>query len=239
MDLNFYSYDFRVNYSDVDENNQTTNRGFLRLMQEIAGIHSGILGYGVNDIPKTSLAWIVLNWKLKVYTRPPVNTKLVINTWTNAKNSLFMYRNFEVLDENKNLIAKAISKWVIYDINKKHVSRFNEDLKKKSLGFNKVLFEEECNEKLKEPENSKFVMDYLVLRRDIDTNHHVNNLNYLDYSLEAIPENYNFQNVEIMYKNEAKLYDTISVFYKLVNNEHFVTIKNKINNDIHAIIKFF
>lgn len=53
MDNGIFSYNINVNYSDVDCNNHLTNRGVLRLMQEVAGIHSGTLGYGVNDISKT------------------------------------------------------------------------------------------------------------------------------------------------------------------------------------------
>ncbi len=38
---------------EIDKNNQMSNKGILRLMQEVAGICSGSLGYGVNDVPKT------------------------------------------------------------------------------------------------------------------------------------------------------------------------------------------
>ncbi len=53
MDNEIFSYNINVNYFDVDEENLITNRGILRLMQEVAGIHSGSLGYGVNDMPQT------------------------------------------------------------------------------------------------------------------------------------------------------------------------------------------
>ena len=53
MDNDIFSYNINVNYSDVNEENMLTSRGILRLMQEVAGIHSSILGYGVNNIPIT------------------------------------------------------------------------------------------------------------------------------------------------------------------------------------------
>ena len=103
---------------------------------------------------------------------------------------------------------------------------------------------ETWNEKLKEPENSNFIMNDNVQRRDIDTNNHVNNLYYLDYALEALPEdiymNSNFSNVEIMYKHEAKLGDTLSIFYtKSNNNEIVITIKDEKKEKIHAIVKLY
>ena len=110
MNLDIYSHNLTINYSDVDENNQVTNKGLLRLLQEVAGIHCGLLGYGVNDTPKTGLAWILLNWKLKVFARPKTNTNLLIKTWTRKKTPLFVYRDFEIYDNAYNLVAIASSK---------------------------------------------------------------------------------------------------------------------------------
>lgn len=244
MKLDIYSHDLTINFSDVDINNEISNKGILRLMQEVAGIHSGLLGYGVNDTPRTGLAWLILYWKLKVFSRPRTNTKLVLKTWTHSQNPLFSYRDFEVYDDSNNLIAIATSKWVLFDINKKSISKITEDIKEKYICLDKSVFEDKINEKLKEPENSEFVMDYIVQRRDIDTNRHVNNLCYLDYAYEALPEevfeNCKFSNVEIMYKHEAKLKSTVSLFYSHTDkDEHVVTIKDKKDNKLHAIVKLF
>ena len=81
-------------------------------------------------------------------------------------------------------------------------------------------------------------------KRDIDTNNHVNNLYYLDYALEALPEEvynkFKFPNVEIMYKHEAKLGDTLSIFYSEIEKNSFViTVKDKEGKNLHAIVKLF
>lgn len=243
MDSNIYSYDININFSDVDEDNQMTNKGILRLMQEVAGIRSGMLGYGVNDVQKTGLAWLILYWKLKVFTRPKTNTKLTINTWTRSENPLFSYRDFEVYDNNT-LVAKATSKWVLFDVNKKSITKITGDVKEKYSCIDKFAFNEKLNEKLKEPVDSQFIMDYEIQRRDIDTNHHVNNLYYLDYANEALPyetfKNCKFSNVEIMYKHEAKLGDTVSLFCcNTEENAFTITIKNKQDNRLHAIVKLY
>ena len=244
MNLDIYSHNLTINYSDVDENNQVTNRGLLRLLQEVAGIHCGLLGYGVNDTPKTGLAWILLNWKLKVFARPKTNTNLLIKTWTRKKTPLFIYRDFEVYDNDYNLVAIASSKWVLFNVNNKSISRVTDGVNEKYIQVNKEVFPEKFEEKLKEPLNSKFVLNYAVQRRDIDTNHHVNNLYYLDYAYEALPlevfKNNKFSNVEIMYKHQATLGDTLSLFCAHTsNNEYIISIKDKIDGKLHAIVKLY
>lgn len=244
MNLDIYSHNLTVNYSDVDENNQVTNRGLLRLMQEVAGIHCGLLGYGVNDTPKTGLAWILLNWKLKVFSRSKTNANLLIKTWTRKKTPLFVYRDFEVYDNNYNLVAIATTKWVLFNVNNKSISRVTDGVNKNYIEVNKEVFPDKFTEKLKEPINSEFVLDYAVQRRDIDTNHHVNNLYYLDYAYEALPldvfKNIDFSNVEIMYKHQATLGNTLSLFCShSSDNEYIITIKDKLDSNLHAIVKLY
>ena len=242
--MNIYTKKFDITFSDIDINNELSNKGILRIMQEIAGNHSSTLGYGLNDAPKTGYAWLLLNWKLKVFFRPKWEETLTVNTWSRTMNPLFAYRDIEILDSNKTLVAIGSSKWILFDINKKSLIKIPDQVKDKFPSVDKSVFEEKFVEKLKEPENSIFSHEYIVQRRDIDTNHHVNNLNYLDYAYEALPEdifsNTSFSNVEIMYKHEAKLGDTLSVFYSNnEKNEYVITIKDKEQKNLHAIVKLY
>lgn len=235
---------FDVAFSDVGENNSLTNKGILRMMQEIAGIHSAVAGYGLNDTPKTGVAWLILNWKLRVFSRPKWGTTVTVNTWSRSQNALFSYRDLEIYDDKNNLVAIATSKWLLFDVNKQAISKTTPEMREKFESIDKSVFEEKFTEKLKEPENSKFVLEYTIQRRDIDTNHHVNNLNYLDFAYEALPEevykNGELNNVEIMYKHEAKLGDTLLVYYASVEqNEHIITIKDKETGNLHSIIKLY
>ena len=242
--MNIYTKKFDITFSDIDINNELSNKGILRIMQEIAGLHSSTLGYGLNDSDKTGYAWLLLNWKLKVFSRPKWESSLTVNTWSKSMNPLFAYRDIEILDNKNNLVAVGSSKWILFDINKKSLIKIPSKVKDKFPSITKSVFEEKFVEKLKEPENSILAYEYTIQRRDIDTNHHVNNLNYLDYAYEALPEdvfyNISFSNIEIMYKHEAKLGDTVSLFYSSKKeNEYIVTIKNKENGKLNAIIKLY
>lgn len=242
--MDIYSYNLKVDFSDVGENNRLSNKGILRIMQEVAGLNSDAKGYGLNDTPKTGLAWLILNWKLKVFSRPKWNTNLTIKTWTRSKNPLFSYRDLEIYDDENNIVAIATSKWILFDVNKKAITKLPQEVQESFNCIDKSVFSEKIKEKLKEPESSKLILKYKIQRRDIDTNHHVNNLNYLDYAYEALPEgvysNMNFSNIEIMYKHEAKLGDTLSIFYSHTeDDEYVVTIKDKDADIIHAIVRLY
>ena len=242
--MDIYTKNFEIIFSDINQNNELSNKGILRMMQEIAMMHSDSLNFGLNNVHETGYAWLLLNWKLRVFSRPKWKTILTINTWSRSINPLFAYRDIEIYDDKNNLVAVGSSKWILLDINKKSLIKIPPEVKERFPNVDKSVFESKFNEKLKEPENSEFIMHYKIQRRDIDTNHHVNNLNYLDYAYEALPEdvfsNINFSNVEIMYKHEAKLGDIISVFYSHTEkDEYIITIKDEEKKNLHAIVKLY
>ncbi len=240
--MEIFTYTTTANYCDVNANNLLSNVGILRIFQEAAALHSNSIGFGPNDTPNTNLTWILLSWKLKVFSRSRWNSNLKINTWANIYENVFSYRDFEMYDDKNNLIAIASSKWVMLDCATNHIAQIPKIVSKEFNTTKEPIFGKRINLKLKEPINILNSLNYTVNRRDIDTNYHVNNLNYLHFATEALPENIylnsNFNNIEIMYKSEAKLKDTLTLNYFLENqNEHIISIKN--NNKLNAIIKMW
>lgn len=102
------------------------------------------------------------------------------------------------------------------------------------------VFEEKLNGKIKEPENMEKTYEYTTTRRDIDTNHHVNNVIYLEFAYNALPKDIsiNFDSLEIYYKKQIKIGEKIHCFYKQEENSHIIAIKSQDEKTLHAILKF-
>ena len=240
--MNVFTYNTTSEYSDLNINGLLNNVGFLRIFQEVASLHSASIGYGPSDTKINNCAWIILSWKLKVFLRPEWNKKLKIETYANVDHDMFSYRDFKMYDESNNLIAIASSKWVIVDYLTKHIKKIPKEVCNEFNSTIEPVFGTKINLKLKEPDNIENTLNYKVLRRDLDTNYHVNNLNYLRFAEEALPKEVymdsNFNNIEIMYKQETKLGDLLTFNYAFVNNlTHTVCIKT--DDKLNAIIKMW
>ena len=184
-----FTYNYRIKYSDVDKNNKLTLKALVDTLQEAAIGHSEIAGYGVNDIPNTRLAWLLLNWKVQVISYPHSNETIKIKTWPRIFDKLYSYRDFEIFDSHNNLIAVASSKWFAIDTETKRIRKLTPEITEAYGGvIQKSVFDSVFEEKIKEPENQKLNFKYTIQRRDLDTNNHVNNLNYIDYALESLEE---------------------------------------------------
>lgn len=241
--MGVYEYKTRIQFCDIDENNKLSSKGLIRILGEASGIHSETVGYGLNHVSQTHLTWILLHWKIEFLLRPSWNSELIIKTWARAFSKISSNRDFYVYDTNNNLVAKATSKWVLIDFEKHTIAKITDEIAS-AFGENNVsVFDTEVNDKEQEPQNSNFVYAYQIKKRDIDTNHHVNNLYYLDFAYDALPSefwNKDFDNIEIIYKKQIKLDDTIKCFYAYNEStkQHIVTIKSEDLSVVHAMVKF-
>lgn len=229
-----------VKYLDVDKNKKLGNRAIVNYLQDTAVYHADSLGDGVNSVDKTHTVWLLLNWKIRVFDRPKCEDKIKINTWARKMEKCYSLRDFEIFSGN-NKVAIATSRWVLVNAKTGKIERVSEELKEKYNLIDQCVFEDKMVEKLKEPENMQLMYEDTIGRTRIDTNNHLNNLYYLDYAIESLPEdvyeNSTFNNIEIMYKKEIKYKEKIKCLYKYENNEHIVAIKSEDLKTLHAIIK--
>lgn len=237
-----YEDNFIINYDYINFNTKkVSDLGLLHIFQEIACRHASVLGYGLNDIPNTHLTWLVLGWKFKIFKRPIYEQKIFIKTWPRKAIKSIYYRDFEVFDETGKKLCIATSKWVLINTETHNMVLENDEVSKKFIQNPVNVFDEEIK-KINIPESFQNTFEYKILRRDIDTNAHVNNTIYLSLAYECLPEeiynNLDYSLIEIMYKNECTINDTVLINYSETKNGFIVAITNKFNNDIHCVIKY-
>ena len=237
--MDIFTQNFRVNLTDLNPNNEMTNSAILRILQEIGGIQSSKFGYGLNDMQKKGLGWIILYWKIKIFRRPCWYETLKVSTWIREISKVSLYRNYEILDENGERIAIACSKWILFDVSNHNILKITPEIQENFIKpVNKSVFEDTNDIKFQIPENLSFKMDYLVSKRDIDTNFHVNNVCYVDFANEIV-ETERFSNMEVMYKHEAKLGEKLAFYTKKEDTLTYIVIKSKETDELKCILKFY
>ncbi len=237
--MGIYKYQTRIRYTDINEDNELSNKGVINVLSEAAGIHSEEVGYGLNTMDKTKCAWMLLNWKIRVFKRPTWKTKLTVETWPRNFSKVSSWRDFEMYDEEGEKVAIATTEWVLIDAEKMSLKKITEEMVNEYGIVEKSVFEDEVSSKLSEPDGMEKVYEYTATRRDIDVNHHVNNTVYLDLAYNVLPKDTNveFDNVEIYFKKQIKLGETVECFYKFEENTHIVSIKSLDGKTLHAILR--
>lgn len=239
-----YNKEYEVRLEDLGRGNCATDVAILKMLEEIAEQNSFEVGFGLENLAETNSAWLLLDWKVQIFKRPKYKEKIDIETWSTKMERCYGYRDFEVYNKDKELIAKGTSKWVMIDIEKRRPVRINEEDAEKYAVYHKgyTVFESDI-EKIEEIAEDEFIFikDYEIQRRDIDVNQHMNNIAYLELAYEIIPYDVyakcEFSNVRITYKKEVKYGECVKCYYTNKNDKHIVTIKSE--DKVNAIIELY
>ncbi|WP_434799327.1 acyl-[acyl-carrier-protein] thioesterase [Terrisporobacter vanillatitrophus] len=233
-----YSSNYRIGMEEIGVNNEATNKAILAIMEDVSGLHSNYVGYGLFQVETKRVGWMILDWKLKIIKRPKYNDKVIAETWSRGVKRIYAYRDFQIKDEEGNVIAVATSRWILVDIDRRRPLRITEDIANLyETEADKKVFEEEMEDV--KYEDYIFKKDYYIQRRDIDINEHMHNLSYLDMAYEILPDevykNKVFHNVRIVYKKEIVYGEKVECYYLEQDNKYVVTAKS--NDNINAIIE--
>ena len=172
-----FEHKFEIGFRDVGKSNKITNKSLLGYLEDTAGMHSNLVGYGLNDIERTNLTWILLNWKVQVFKRPLYGESILVKTWARNTIKFYTFRDFEVYNAQNELIAIASSKWVLLDAKTMTLTKISDELISKYHPENKAVFgdaKEIC--KLDFPNEYETMLPYTIQRKDIDINRHVHNV---------------------------------------------------------------
>lgn len=239
--MNKFTCTKKVSLSEIGQSFKITNRGFLNILQEAANLASSSVGHGVDDIEKTGTTWVLLYWRLKILKRVKYNDNLTIKTWASFERKIYSIRSFEIYNEDNELVAIADSKWVFVDATSHSILKIPDGLVDIYKPIDDKLFDSELKDKVKLPEEINENYSYTTMKRDLDANHHVNNISFLDIAIEALPEelrNQDFSNVNIIYKKELQYKDTVSCHYKNEDNKHIIYLYTKDTNTLNGVVIF-
>lgn len=231
---------FKIQSKDIGKGNCIKNRGILEIFENIATHHSDLAGYGPNDIEKTQMSWVLLDWKVKVLKRPQYGQILNVNTWGRTMKKVYTYRDFEMYDEENELCVIGTSKWTLVNINTGRIEKLTDEIYEKYQLEEKDVFNIGELDKIKIPEEYSNEIIYKVSRRDIDLNGHMHNLYYLDLAYEVLPddvyEKRPFNDFRVQYKKEIKFGDIIKCRYTQNEGKYIVTICNEEDEKVYAIV---
>ena len=90
-----YKHNYQIGLEDVDIKGNATNRALMTMMEDIGGLHSDSVGYGLDSVERTGQAWVVLDWKIEIIKRPHYRDEITAYTWSRNHNIACAYRDFE------------------------------------------------------------------------------------------------------------------------------------------------
>ena len=203
-----YTFDSRIRYSEADSEGKLTMASLLNYFQDCSTFHSEDVGLGVDYFKEVHQVWVLSSWQIVVDRYPNLCERVVIGTQPYDIKGFLGYRNFAMMTENGEYLAKANSIWSLLDLDKgKPVPAGGEMMQKYGIG--EKLDMEYAPRKITVPEGGVSGEAIVVKQHHLDTNHHVNNGQFVNMAMEFLPENFTIGQLRAEYKKQAFLDDVL------------------------------
>ena len=203
-----YSFDSFVRYSEVGEDKKLTLDGIINYFQDCSTFHSEELQVGVGRLEALQRVWVLSSWQIVIDRYPALCEKIRISTWPYQFQGFLGWRNFTMTDGDGKLLAWANSLWTFLDTQTGRPARVPEEIEK-AYTLEEKLDMEYASRKVPMPAEGKAGEPFSVQKHHLDTNHHVNNGQYIQMAREYVPEEFTIRQMRAEYKKSALLGDVI------------------------------
>lgn len=206
-----YTFDSRISYSETDSESKLTLEGLLDYFQDCSIFHSEDLGIGIEYLNERNLFWVLISWQIVINRYPGLGERVVVGTFPYEFKGCFGYRNFCMLDEEGNYIAKANSLWALLDkdtLRPGHPTR--EMLEKYTL--EEKLPMDYTGRKIGIPQNGCMENSITVMPWHLDVNNHVNNGQFVRIAMSQLTLHHPVAQLRVEYKKQAHLDDVLHAY---------------------------
>jgi len=240
---NYFDKQFELRYFEMNKFGEASSTTILTLLEETAADHCYSINHSLYDLEKQNIGWVLLSGIMEMDRYPVYKEKIVIRTWLSNYSTIKGIRENIIYDEHGSIIGKAKGLWVFFDIQRRRPIQIPDAIKEKWSFYSEECITHDITKKIEIVDSSDYIKEFKVNRYDVDTNHHVNNIRYLQWLIESIPEdvidNFYLHSIDGRFIAEAQLGDTIMSFTEsnFSNNSFVHNIKTHGNDKVCATAK--
>ena len=232
-----FEFASRVSYDQIDREMNLSLRGAMDLMQEAAIVHSDRTGFSIRNVDQTRVIWMLLQWRIRIEGKVGWNEPVVVRTWPKSMGRVTSERDFEIWTTDGRKVAAATSNWALINVDTGRLARITPSM----LDAYDLTPQDALEDVFPKVEEAAVQERFWgrVTRRDIDTNAHVNNRVYLDYAMEALPDEATacvYSEVFIRYKKQLLPGQTFRCLYTKSSEHHVVDVCGEDEKDLRATV---
>jgi acyl-ACP thioesterase len=219
-----FSQEFCLRYFEMNKHGEASPTTILTLLEETASDHCLSINHGLFELFQQQIGWVLVSGVIEMYRYPKHKENIRIQTWLSTYTLVKGIRENLIFDENNQVIGRAKGLWVFFDIEKRRPLEIFDDIIQKWSFDKKESIIHNIIRKISPLQEAPIIKQFPIYRYDIDMNMHVNNIKYLQWLLETIPneimDNFYLHHIDGRFINEAHLGESIVSLTKLVNNNH-------------------
>ena len=224
-----YTFSGRVRYSETDSRELLTLPAITDYFQDCGTFQSEELGLGVKYLQKSHMAWMLSAWQIVVEEYPKLGDEIMIGTFPHGFKGV-MDRS----DGKRMAYANAI--WTLLDTDTMKPVRATAEMMEKYVLSEKLPMEY-APRKIEEAVSGCWEPEFAVKRYHLDSNHHVNNAQYIKMASCYIPEDADIVQMRAEYKKQALLGGRVMPNVAVREKKYIVSLCDR-EAEPYAVIEF-
>ncbi|MDE7444560.1 MAG: acyl-[acyl-carrier-protein] thioesterase [Lachnospiraceae bacterium] len=218
-----YSYKSRIRYSELDETGHLRLESLLDYFQDCSTFHSEDIGLGVEFLKERHLVWVMSSWQIVTERFPRLCETVTVGTAPYEFKGFVGFRNFLMTDEEGNRLAVANTIWSLLDTRTGRPVRPSEDMMKGYV-LEPKLDMDYAPRRIQVPEDMMKRDAVQIRTHHLDTNHHVNNGQFVRIAIDALSENVQVRQLRAEYKKQVMLGDVLIPYTKKMEDGKYVIV---------------
>lgn len=231
-----YTFDTRIRYSETDSEGRLTLEALLNYFQDTSTFHSEDLGLGIEYLKEQHMVWVLTSWQIVVERYPEQCERVVVGTAPYDFKSFLGYRNFTMTAADGSCLAKANTLWTLLNTDTMKPTALPGEMREGYVLEEPVAMEY-APRKIKIPGAGRTEEPVTVKKHHLDTNHHVNNGQYVNMAMEYLPEGYAVRQMRAEYKKQAFL-DDILYPYVAEEGDRLVVVLRDAGDKVYVAVEF-
>lgn len=221
-----FTYTYETRYGDYKNYDIIKPGSILDFIQDVSIKDSNRCGYDAEKLKEMKMAWLLQGTNVHFEKTVKPDIPLEISTAIKNLKGATSARGC-IIKQNGEIVAKTIANWFIFNVERQRIGKITPEMHDayEFYDFEDNFFN---YQKLELCEIDKAEYTVRIGNKDIDTNMHLNNQKGAELLMDALPFEFYFNNMNVLYKKSAYLGDELEVCVKEIENGYYVHMQTKV-----------
>ncbi len=220
-----FCFKYEPRYGDYKDYDNIKPGSVLDMIQDVSTRASAACGYDMNKLRELGLAWLLQG--INVRFDSPIRPDMPIEIFTSIKpcNGVTSERCC-LINQGGRCVGKSIANWFVFNVSRQRPVRIPKEMMDayETDSFEDSFFEYK-KAKICEVHESAYTIK--VANKEIDTNKHMNNQRGAEILMDALPYEFYFNEINILYKKPTFLGNELEVCVSKTKKGYYVHLQTK------------
>ena len=203
---------FELRTDQINFRGQASIQSLCRLFQESAGNHARDLGVPLETLFAQGMTWILSRFHIKIHRCPCVGERLRVVTWPSGALGFYVVRDFQIFNDADECLVSSSSIWLILDLKRRTPLRIPDYIVAMQVNERERALVDRFDT-IWRPQTVTLEKRFAVRCSDLDLNQHVNNVSYVEWAVESVPETmwrtHHIVEIEVSFRAETFYGETV------------------------------